>query len=87
MRAHGNGDKRVCTGNLLATVRGEVPFDRIRGVDSAVVDVPASAAEAAVKRDTAWMLETYEPRAKVKSIQVVTSGESAGSFTVTADII
>ena len=39
MLAKGNGDKRVCVNNLLAIVRGEVPYDRIRGLDGLGITV------------------------------------------------
>lgn len=32
MRAKGNGDPAVCANNLVRISRGEVPYDRIRGV-------------------------------------------------------
>ena len=33
MQAHGNGNPETCASNLLRTIRGEVPYDRVRGRD------------------------------------------------------
>lgn len=66
MKAHGNGTPETCATNLLHIVRGEVPFDRVRGRDGSLVDRPNAAEEAAA--DAEWVLETYEPRVSVESI-------------------
>ena len=86
MRASGNGDKRVCVANLLAIVRGEVPYDRIRGLGSTAIDSPANIGEAELRQDAEWLLETYEPRAEVQSIQVTRDDAEGGDFKVTANI-
>ncbi|MBO5954264.1 MAG: early E1A protein, partial [Oscillospiraceae bacterium] len=66
MKAHGNGTPETCAANLLHIVRGEVPFDRVRGRDGSLVDRPNAAEEATA--DAEWVLETYEPRVSVESI-------------------
>ena len=38
MRASGNGSPEVCAANLLRIVRGEVAYDRVRGVDGTLID-------------------------------------------------
>ena len=86
MRATGNGDKRVCVQNLLAIIRGEVPYDRIRGLDARNMDRPADDAAADIQQDAAWVLRTYEPRAEVQRIQVTRDGAAGGAFSVTANI-
>ena len=40
MRASGNGSPEVCAANLLRIVRGEVAYDRVRGVDGTLIDKP-----------------------------------------------
>ena len=67
MKAHGNGTPETCASNLLRIVRGEVPFDRVRGRDGALVDQPNAKDEAIA--DAEWLLETYEPRVEVDSIE------------------
>lgn len=86
MRASGNGSAQRCAENLLATVRGEVPYDRLKGLDARVVDKPYHEAESLIQQDAEWVLETYEPRGTVKEI-TVTDGESFGGlFDVTAKL-
>lgn len=86
MRAAGNGDKNVCVQNLLAIIRGEVPYDRIRGLDARTIDKPAADAADEIQKDAAWLLKTYEPRATVQSIQVSRGDAAGGEFSVTAEI-
>ena len=86
MRASGNGDKRVCVNNLLATIRGEVPYDRIRGLDSRNLDRPAAEAAPDIQQDARWVLSTYEPRAAVQEVTVTADIANGGDFSVTASI-
>lgn len=83
MKAHGNGTPETCASNLLRIVRGEVPYDRVRGRDGALVDQPNAADEAVA--DAEWVLDTYEPRVDVES---VTSNSEAvnGDFALLVDI-
>lgn len=73
MKAHGNGTPETCASNLLRIVRGEVPYDRVRGRDGALVDQPNAKDEALA--DIEWVLETYEPRVTIDSAE--TSADSA----------
>lgn len=86
MRASGNGDKYRCTENLLAIVRGEVPFDRLRGLSVSPIDGPVEKSAAAIQQDAKWVIETYEPRAQVENIQVSNGNGAEGNFSVLADI-
>ena len=86
MRATGNGKKQVCVQNLLAIIRGEVPYDRIRGLDARAIDRPAANAAEDLQQDAAWLLQTYEPRATVQSIKVNRDDAAGGAFSVTAEI-
>ena len=86
MRATGNGTPEVCAGNLLKIARGEVPYERIKGMDPRLIDRPYGVAEAEIQQDAEWLLETYEPRVDVNSINISPSDESSGGFVVTADI-
>lgn len=85
MRASGNGDVNVCAGNLLLTFRGEVPYERVKGLDPRIMDKPITTAEAEIKQDAEWLLETYEPRASIDGITVKQS-DTSGGYTVTAGI-
>ena len=84
MKAKGNGNAGVCSRNLLAIVRGEVPFDRLRGLDARIVDRPARDAEGEAARDAEWVLKTYEPRIDLDSVDI-TQGDN-GDFGIAAKI-
>ena len=38
MKASGNGTPQTCVQNLLKTTRGEVPYERIKGIDRSLID-------------------------------------------------
>lgn len=78
MKAHGNGTPETCASNLLRIVRGEVPYDRVRGRDGVLVDQPNTTDEAIA--DAEWLLETYEPRVIVESIETNAETALAGDF-------
>lgn len=84
MKAHGNGSPETCASNLLRIVRGEVPYDRVRGRDGALVDQPNATDDAVA--DAEWVLETYEPRVDAENI--TGSGEAVknGEFALLVDI-
>lgn len=86
MKASGNGNIDLCVNNLLRTFRGEVPFERVKGIDPRLIDKPLETAEAEAQQDARWLLETYEPRATVTEIVTGNSDAVAGGFTITANI-
>lgn len=87
MRASGNGDVQVCANNLLLTVRGEVPYDRIRGVGANTTDMPYEEGVAQLIQDAKWTLDTYEPRGDVQEITVEQDEATGGDFFITARCI
>lgn len=80
MKAHGNSNPETCASNLLRIVRGEVPYDRVRGRDGALVDQPNATDEATA--DAEWLLETYEPRVEVEGIEGNTEAVASGDFSM-----
>ena len=82
MRKTGNGNPETCANNLMKTVRFEVPFERIKGINGALIDTPN--AEDRMSADAQWLIETYEPRAKVNSVTVERIAEADREMT--ADI-
>ena len=78
MKANGNGLPETCALNLLRTVRGEVPFDRVRGVDGTLIDRANVTDEVAA--DIEWLLETYEPRVEIVSIEDDPAAIKSGDF-------
>ena len=85
MKAHGNGNPETCASNLLRIVRGEVPLDRVRGRDGALVDA-ANVTDEAIA-DAEWVLETYEPRVDAQSITNDPEAAASGDFCMIADIV
>lgn len=86
MRATGNGAPGVCANNLLRLTRGEVPFERVKGLDPRMIDRPISEAESEIRQDAEWLISTYEPRVTVQGVQVAQQNGVAGGFAVTADV-
>ena len=86
MRAKGNGTPQVCVNNLLRLFRGEVPYERVKGLDPRIVDRPISAADAQLRQDADWLVDTYEPRAEIKSITVAQADAVNGGLAVSAEI-
>ncbi len=86
MKAEGNGRPAVCADNLLKITRGEVPYERVKGLDPRMIDRPYGVAEAEIQQDAEWLLETYEPRVDVNGIIIEPSEAASGGFSITADI-
>lgn len=86
MRASGNGDIKVCAENLLRTYRGEVPYERVKGIDPRMIDRPTLTAAPEIQEDVRWLLETYEPRADVESVNVKHDGGADGGLIITANL-
>lgn len=86
MRASGNGAPEVCVNNLLRLFRGEVPYERVKGLDPRIIDRPVTAADMQLRQDADWVVDTYEPRAEIKTITVTQQDAPAGGFSVSADI-
>ena len=62
MLKEGNGRPEICAGNLLRTMRYEVPYERIKGLPSDIIDMPVPIAALNFAESATFMLETYEPR-------------------------
>ncbi|MBP3590803.1 MAG: hypothetical protein J6J61_09520 [Muribaculaceae bacterium] len=84
MKAHGNGRPETCASNLLRIVRGEVPYDRVRGRDSTLVDQPNATDEALA--DAEWVLQTYEPRVDIESMEANPEAALSGEFQALVNI-
>ncbi|MBO5864018.1 MAG: hypothetical protein J6Q59_07100 [Paludibacteraceae bacterium] len=84
MKAKGNGSPETCASNLLRIVRGEIPYDRVRGINGALVD-QANATKKATA-DARWLLETYEPRVEIESINTTPDAALTGDFSTLVNI-
>lgn len=86
MLSKNNSSPDVCVNNLLQIVRGEVPYDRVKGVSFAALDSPVTHAADEITEDAEWMLGTYEPRAEIDTIKVTPADAQNGHYTITATI-
>ena len=78
MKASGNGAPEICVQNLLKTIRGEVPYERIKGIDrTAATDLAA---------DVEFLVETYEPRVQLSDSDLKAMTAQAGDFELRASI-
>lgn len=84
MKASGNGSPETCASNLLRIVRGEVPYDRVRGRDGTLVDKFNATDEALA--DAEWLLEEYEPRVEVDGINAEAADAENGDFAMLVNI-
>lgn len=80
MKASGNGNPMQCVSNLIRLVRGEVPYQRCKGLDPRLIDRPYSTVRSALKKDVIWTIQTYEPRADIKSIDIDALMEEQGAY-------
>ena len=86
MRAKGNGTPEMCANNLLQIARGEVPFERVKGLDPRMIDRPISEAEGDIRQDAEWLISTYEPRVTVNAINITHATGADAGFVITADV-
>ena len=78
----GNGDPKRCVENLVSIVRGEVPFDRVRGIDARIIDGPSEEAGEGLEAEATWNIETYEPRVNADNTEIKADVAEDGSFTM-----
>lgn len=86
MLSKNNSSPAVCVNNLLQIARGEVPYDRVKGISFAQIDAPIAQAADELVEDAEWMLETYEPRVQAEEIEVSPADAQNGSYTIKATI-
>jgi phage baseplate assembly protein W len=65
---------------ILSTWRGEVFLDRDFGIDPAIIDAPASVAQARMIADVTLQIEKQEPRFRVTGVELNQSDASDGKF-------
>lgn len=85
MLGSGNGEPQTCAENLLKTSRFSVPYERIKGIDGSLIDSPAATTGDDMIADAEWLLETYEPRVQVNSIEA-NETDGVGDFGIVADL-
>lgn len=84
MKSSGNGNTAQCAANLIATFQGEVPYQRLKGMDTAFLDKNIIEASPQVKNHASWLLENYEERASVNDINIIS--DDSGTVQIVPDI-
>lgn len=83
------GEERILQNvlNLIRTFRYEVGYDRTRGISPQVIDKPLQEAVASYTSEIYRVVELYEPRATVKSVEFITSDSDGNlQFKVVVEI-
>lgn len=87
MLAMRNGTAQRCACNLLQMIRGECPYDRMRGLDGDITDAPMTGAFGMVAEDVSWTLKYYEPRADAQDTALLIEDVIKGKFRIGASIV
>lgn len=82
MLGSGNGNPMNCVSNLLRIKRGECPYDRIKGMDPALEDMNSEEAVPLMAAEARWLIQTYEPRVDVDSIDINSVLAKTGAFAI-----
>lgn len=77
--------------NLLSMYQGECPFERLKGMDPTLIDMPTSFAKPKIIEHVKWLLKTYEPDLTIISVSIYDSdlnvdGVSFGDYIVKVEI-
>lgn len=77
--------------NLLSMYQGECPFERLKGMDPTLIDMPASFAKPKIIEHVKWLLKTYEPDLTIISVSIYDAdsnidGVSFGDYIVKIEI-
>ena len=86
MKASGNGAPEICVQNLLKTIRGEVPYERIKGIDRTLIDKPSETAATVLSAFAEFVVETYEARVQLCGSDLMSLSAQAGDFELRASI-
>lgn len=80
MNATGNGKSQLCAANLLVLTRGEVPYERCKGLDGRLIDSPNTVNGPLARADIQWQLNTYEPRIDLNALNISAIKPELGQF-------
>lgn len=73
----------LCT--LLRLVRQEVPYDRARGLDPALVGTPVQRSDPEIRREVDRLMR-WEPRAKLVDLQITHQRDGSVLLELTAEV-
>lgn len=82
MLKSGNGDPIRCAENLMHLVQGEIPYDRVRGIDPEIIDKPTDEAAMDLQEEASWNIETYEPRLDPEEVTITADVSVYGEYTM-----
>ena len=82
MKASGNGAPEICVQNLLKTIRGEVPYERIKGIDRTLIDKPSETAATDLAADVEFLV----PRVQLSDSDLKALTAQTGDFELRASI-
>ena len=85
MKASGNGEPMQCVSNLLRITRGECPYDRIKGIDPALIDQPTEIVAPLMQAEAKWLIKTYEPRVDVDKVDINAITSQDGNFALNVE--
>ena len=71
MVKYGNSEPSRCVYNILRTYRGEVPYERTKGLDPRHYSRPSMTETPELFEDVKWNIRTYEPRVILDRINMV----------------
>lgn len=77
MENYGSPVNRI--NNLLSMYQGECPFERLKGMDPTLIDMPASQVKPKIIEHVKWLLKTYEPDLTVLSVGVYDADGNSGN--------
>lgn len=86
MLSYGNGSAAKCVNNLVRISRGEVPYDRIKGVKLSQRIGKTIAAREEIADDAKWMVGVYEPRVNVESVKISVTDGVNGHANMTVNV-
>lgn len=68
-----SGDERIIQNirNLISTWRYEVAYNRVKGLDPRILDMPAESAQALYIAEIYRLVGTYEPNATIKDVKLL----------------
>ena len=86
MKSSGNGNPRICAENILKCVRGEVPYGRVKGISPDIVHAPYTEARQRFVQDASLLVEIYEPRVRLESIDLQPADGANGDFSISMEL-
>lgn len=70
MLASGNGDITTCVTNLMSMRRGECAYERVKGIDQDIINETEEAAELDLLEDAEFVIEQFEERVSLDTIEI-----------------